>query len=453
VLVTLVDEKVWDRASVKDITNLIVAIVFMSRANNESETKAKRLREAWSQKKLNAGKDGANIVTSECPLWLQASSDKKSFVVLEEKAASVRKVFALRLAGLGAVAICARANKENWPVPGKPPTRALTEGQSREPTWWPSNVTRMLVNRAVLGEYQPHQNATEGGSRIPVGDSIIGYYPAILDESTFLRVQAARARRSEQGSPFTGRRDASYKNWLQGILQCECGRGFVRKNKNSLAQPDYARYYCQGRNLGITKCAGANAKELETAILDVVSQAAPEFFEGTARAEALKAQLDCLDVDVSAARQARDRYVEAIGSSKAPVASLMLKVAETESALNLRERESALVRAQLADLSGDSETIFESIVKTVRSVDSVDARAKLREELSRVIRKAIVHQTQGIIEVHLRGMSEPVMHPLRPKSLVPNALNMGVDKLPETDDEWILHIKKMKSQSIGNCPP
>jgi len=446
VLVTLVDEKVWDNDSIKEVSNLVLAIVFMSRANNESETKAKRLRDVWGQKKLNAGKVGAKIVTSECPLWLQASTDKRSFVVLEEKAESVRKVFALRLAGLGAVAICARANKENWPVPGKLATRTVNEGQSREPTWWPSNVTRMLVNRAVLGEYQPHCNAEDGGGRIPVGDPILGYYPAIVEETTFLRVQAARARRSEQGSPFTGRRDASYKNWLQGILKCECGRGFVRKNKNSLAQPGYARYYCQGRNLGVTKCPGANAGELETAILDVVSQAAPEFFEGTARAEALKAQLDCLDVDVSAARQARDRYIEAIGSSKAPVASLMLKVAETEAALGLREREAALVRAQLADLSGDSETIFESIVNAVRSVDSVDARAKLREELSRVISKAVVHQAQGYIEVHLRGMREPVMHPLRSMALVPGALNMGVDRLPETDDEWASHIKKMKLQ-------
>ena len=35
-LVTLVDEKIWDREAIKDVGNLILAIVFMSRANNES---------------------------------------------------------------------------------------------------------------------------------------------------------------------------------------------------------------------------------------------------------------------------------------------------------------------------------------------------------------------------------------------------------------------------------
>ncbi|MBU9590770.1 recombinase family protein [Burkholderia multivorans] len=50
-LVTLVDEKIWDRESVKDIGNLILAIVFMSRANNESAAKADRLSQAWTQKK------------------------------------------------------------------------------------------------------------------------------------------------------------------------------------------------------------------------------------------------------------------------------------------------------------------------------------------------------------------------------------------------------------------
>lgn len=441
VLVTLVDEKIWDKITVKDIGNLILAIVFMSRANNESATKAKRLRDAWGQKKLHAGEAGARIVTSECPLWLQASDDKKGFVVLEAKAESVRKVFALRLAGLGAVAIAARANKESWPVPGKPPTRLLEAGQSKEATWWPSNITRILVNRAVLGEYQPHKNAPEGSGRIPVGDPVLGYFPAILDETTFLRVQAARARRSEKGNPFTGRRDASYKNWLQGILQCECGRGFVRKNKNSLAQPGYSRYYCQGRNTGVTKCPGANAKELETAILDVVSHVAPEYFEGTARAEALKGQLDVLEVDVSAAKQSRDRYVEAIGSSKAPVAALMLKVTETEAILSKAEHESAVVRAQLADLSGDSDSIFESIVKAVKSVDSIEARAKLREELSRVISKAIVHQTDGYIEVHLRGISAPVVRALGPAAVLPGVeydtvkVAPGSEKLTEEERE------------------
>lgn len=57
----------------------------------------------------------------------------------------------------------------------------------------------------------------------------------------------------------------------------------------------------------------------------------------------MKAQLDVLEVDVSAAKQSRDRYVEAIGSSKAPVAALMLKVTEAEAVLSKCEHESASV--------------------------------------------------------------------------------------------------------------
>lgn len=441
-VVTLSDEKVWDRTTIKDTTNLIIAIIYMSRANNESQAKAERLSSIWGKKKQEAAAGNARrIVTSECPRWLAPNEEKTGFIVLEERVESIKKVFDMRINGYGVTAIVSRANEEQWPCPGKPPVRKSGERledynlrtRDGRVIWHSSNVNRLLHNRALLGEYQPYINDPEDeNKRIPSGDPIQGYYPAVLDEVTFLRAQA----KANRDGRFPGRRDASLKNWLQGLLKCTCGHSFVRKNKDSKAQPDYARYYCTARNSKVrradgTLCPGANAKELENAVINVVSTVAPQYFQGTAHLEELKAKVDVLEVDVSAAKQTRDRFVEAIGSTKAPVKALVQRLSDAEAAVERTEKALAAVRAQIADLSGDFDDVFENIVKQVRNIENLDARAKLREELSRVIEKVIVHQDDGFIEVHLRGGEAPVLQPLRQAAVLP-----GIELVQLTEEEF-----------------
>ena len=422
-VVTLVDGKVWDKEAVKDIGNLILAIVFMSRANNESQAKADRLSEIWGQKKMKAAAGTAHrIVTSECPRWLAPTEDKAGFIVLDDKVESIKRVFQMRIDGHGITHIVSTANNERWPAPGKPPVRKSGESEAdfelrrHLRAWHSSLVGRLLKNRALLGEYQPHINDPDDENRrIPTGEPVQGYYPAVLDEETFLRAQAVTDRRGR----FPGRRDASLKNWLQGLLRCNCGHSFVRKNKDSKAQPDYARYYCTARNRGVTKCPGASAKELESAVLHVVSFVAPAFFDGSSRIEELKTKIDLLSLDLTAAKTTRDRFVEAIAASKTPVKALVERVAQAEAEVGRVEGELAKARAELADLGTDFESVFENIVEQVKSVDSLEARAKLREELSRVIEKVVVHQNEGYIEVHLRGGDVPIVQALRPGAALP----------------------------------
>lgn len=438
-VVTLADEKVWDREAIKDMTNLILAIVYMSRANNESAAKARRLSEVWTQKKQRAADGTARrIITSECPRWLRANDDKTGFEPIPERVESIKKVFELRIGGFGITSIVTRANKEGWPCPGKPPVRKSGESEAdfalrsvQANTWHTSTVGRLLKNRALLGEYRPHQNdPDDDNKRRPVGDPIQGYYPAVIDEQTFLRAQA----KAERSGRFPGRRDASLKNWLQGILKCTCGQSFVRKNKDSKAQPSYARYYCNGRNRRVSDCPGANAGQLEAAVLYVVSHVAPGFFAVSSRGEELKASAEMLEVEVSAKRKVRDRYVEAIGESGAPISSLLKKVNEAEAALQKAEQELTTVRAQIADLRGDSDDVFDSIAKQVKEIDSLDARAELRENLARIIAKVVVHQDDGYIQVFLRGNEVPVIQPLRADNL---KLPGMTDPLTINPDDWV----------------
>jgi DNA invertase Pin-like site-specific DNA recombinase len=410
-LVTLVDEKVWDRAAVKDLSNLILAIVFMSRANNESAAKSLRLKEVWSaKKKATAQGTARRVITSECPRWLKVNADKTGFEPIPERVESIHKVFDLLCKGMGAVHIARRGNEEGWPAPS-------TSG-----TWHPSLINRLLNNRALLGEYQPHAD-TDDGKREPTdAPPVKGYYPAVLEEAVFLKAHAVRHRRGA----FPGRRDASFKNWLGGMLKCgTCGRGLVRKNKNSKAQPEYARYYCSGRNRGVTECAGASAKELEGAVLYVVSAVAPAYFEGSARMQELKAELDLTLVELTGVQKVLDNYVNAVGSGAADIPQLAAKMRETNAKAQALEAQQRELRAELAELGEDFDSVFDNIARQVSELDSLEARAQLREELARVLERVEVYEPQGYIVAHIRGEKAPVVQPLRTDAQLP-----GVDITP-----------------------
>lgn len=415
-VITLVDEIHWDRERVKDVTQLILAIVFMSRANNESAAKADRLSSAWTQKKKLAAESG-KIMTRECPNWLTVNNDKSAFVVLEDRAESVRKVFEMRIGGHGAVAIVNRANREQWPVPGK------------GDTWHTSLVGRLLHNRAVLGEYQPHEIGDEEGSRVAVGAPILGYYPAVLAEQIFLRAQAVNERKGE----FPGRRDVSYRNWLQGLLKCTCGHSFVRKNKQSAKQPGYARYYCTARNRGVTDCPSCGATEIENAVISAISTIAPQFWNGTARLAELVSFVDVQQVELAAVQLKRDRFADAVGSSNAAIPALLQRLTAAQEEVHVAEKALSAARAEISELEGDSDAVFESIVRAVKEVNSLDARAKLREDLSRIMLKCVVDVKAGTAAIHVRGEPIAITVPLRPDAAMPG-ITMGQTTAEDLDE-------------------
>src|SRR5690242_319504 len=107
------------------------------------------------------------------------------------------------LEGYGLYQITRRLNQE-------------TNGLARVAHFNRSYVSKILHSRAVLGEFQPHQNVYVGGkkSRKAVGEVIANYYPRIIDDTTFYAAQQTLAsKRSRTGGP-----SAKYVNLFQGLL-------------------------------------------------------------------------------------------------------------------------------------------------------------------------------------------------------------------------------------------
>lgn len=429
VVVTLVDEKEWTKESLTDLAELFTAIIFMARANDESARKSDRLTAVWEQKKKRAADGTATrIVTSEAPRWLRANADKTGFDPMPELVESVRRVFEMRINGAGAVAICSRANRERWPVPGKAPVRKAGEtdddfAQRRDTSghWHLSLVNRILKNRAVLGEYQPKRiDREDSRNRIAVGEPIRDYYPVIIDEPTFLRAQATSLRRGIR----PGRRDAEARNWLYGLVKCgECGNSLVRKNKASAKQPGYARYYCVARVRGLTKCASVGSSQLEGCVSHVASTWLPNHWNTDTSLDSLRARADVLETKVAKHQASMDGLLDLAGgvTTSSAKAALLERLDSEGSALNKCKEELARVRAELADqahIGGDAEAIA-AFAKTFREIDQiatgqdgVDAAMRLREELARIVDKITVHQPTKHVEFSIKGREKPVWLPL-----------------------------------------
>jgi DNA invertase Pin-like site-specific DNA recombinase len=429
VVVTLSDRKVWDKISLKNVGDLLSAILQMSRANNESVGKSLRLSEVWAQKKKRAADGTATrIVTSEAPRWLRANADKTSFDVVPELAESVRRVFEMRIDGAGVVAICRRANLERWPLPGKKPVKKIGESDEdfalrRQASghWHQSLVGRILKNRAVLGEYQPKGVDPEhGGERRPVGEPIPGYYPVIIDETIFLRAQATALRRGIR----PGRRDPDARNWLYGLVRCgACGNGLVRKNKTSAKQPGYSRYYCVARVRGATKCPSVHSTQLEGLVNFVTASWLPSNWTTSTSLDGLKTRADILEVEIASSKASIDGIADLAASTTSNSAkrSLRERLEREGAALDAREAELANIRVELADQAflGGEDAVQERLDAVSREINAIasgqaglDGSLRLREELARIFKKIVVHQAEQYIEFFINGREEPVWLPL-----------------------------------------
>jgi len=226
-IVTLLDQQTY-MAGNEDFSQLIISLTYMSRAFEESETKSKRLSEAWKAKRE---KIELKKLTSISPSWMHLSPDKTQYVLDEEKAAVVRLIFAKARDGDGSYTITRSLNM------------AGVRPFGRSSMWIKSYVTKILNNRAVIGEYQPHKLVA--GRRIPEGDPIENYFPRVIADDLFFSVAASRTARKK----LAGRRGPQDSNLFKNIAICyHCDSPMHYLNKG------------KGPKGGIyLQCSGANA--------------------------------------------------------------------------------------------------------------------------------------------------------------------------------------------------
>lgn len=379
-IVTLTDNHVY-RADGGNFSDIIVSVVIMSRAYEESRTKSLRVGAAWENKRRNIHK---RKLTRVAPIWLKLSEDRSSFELIPERAAVLRAIFDEADLGKGSLQIARRLNQEGVP------TFAPSKG------WYESYVSKVLTNRAVLGEFQPHRYV--GEKRVPHGEPIKDYFPAIVSHEQFERIQAGRAVRRLRGS---GRKGRNNINLFQGVARCGyCDGRMMIVNKGEGPKGGvYLRCDNARRGAG---CTASNwpLAHFETAFLWFVEELdVAAIAEGTEIEEArraLEGQIAVVCADLEKQRVVRERAFELLADSSTAADFVKSKI--EEASLNIGRLEKSLAelkrRAKIdEDRNGRS---LEEVKEVVRSISrwqlaSEDARTKVSDWVKRHVNELLAY--------------------------------------------------------------
>lgn len=195
-IVTRVPERRYTKESLRELIGILEPMLIMSRANEESAVKSRRIADQWKKRRELAREKPMNAVG---PAWLRLDGGR--WQKIDDRVKVVRRIFRLAIDGNGLHAICKTLNQDNIPPIG------------RGKEWCCSYIARILRSRAVLGEFQPH--VIQDGKRVPTGEALPAYYPPVVDEATFHQAGAALDARRNQKGP----RGKYVRNLFTGLLR------------------------------------------------------------------------------------------------------------------------------------------------------------------------------------------------------------------------------------------
>jgi DNA invertase Pin-like site-specific DNA recombinase len=359
-------EQVFDKAV--EPMQLMMAIMELSRGHSESVTKSVRVGGAWKTKKENAAKrkpahkNGGKAVTGRCPNWLRIVNG--DFVKDEAACAAVRRIFALCREGHGIGVITKKLNAEGVPAIGK-------DGRSAS-YWARSYVAKILGNRAVIGEYQPHTRRG-GQKRKPEGEPIPNYFPAIITEKEWYAARAALASRKGKA----GRLPKGFINPFQGLLKDARSGGTLRRADKGKKGGVVLVPYLGELGVNGMKATSFPYAVFEQAVLQLLAEVDPNEIVGNGEAERVQ-ELTGRLAEVEARIKALQ---EALLSGDVQAVVEVLRQQETLK----RQLAEELTWAQQALATPAAASWAEAQTLTERIADDPGLRVPLRSALRRII--------------------------------------------------------------------
>lgn len=230
---------------------LMIWIMGAIRGNGESHRKAQVLRKSWAEKRRRARTE-LKPLSRMCPRWLALAGE--AYEPIPDRVDVVRRVFNELEGGVGVHKLAQRLNQEG--------IQPFAHGDG----WQHSILLQIAHNRAVLGEFQPHTKIS--GRREPDGPPIKNYFPPVISEQQFYRVQAALLRRRFNAP---GRKGKGFSNLFTGLARCEACDGSMTYRDRG-ARSGGATLVC-ARALRKQQCSNTlryNYKNIEARVLSII---------------------------------------------------------------------------------------------------------------------------------------------------------------------------------------
>lgn len=379
-VVTLCDHTHYSIDSLDDPYVLIKAILIAQRANEESETKSRRMRAAWQKKREDAAATG-KLITRSCPRWLTVSPDGEKFELIEEHARTINVIFRLRLKGSSLNGITKTLNERGVPT--------LTGEIGR---WNPSTIESLLGNKALTGTFTPsYQTMAKGVSEIS------GYFPQVVPDKLFHDVQGVRLARF--GNP--GVSDNPYLiNIFRSLMYCgTCGHSIILTSVDKKGRGYYA---CPMRRLKRCNEPAIRRDHVDAALVDV-----------------LLCSMDMLQANgtvVGTASRLENRLVELNFSINRLIAALQIAPDVPELAMKVRELSKELRAGELKLRALRSRGVAGS-KDWIAALNLADRRnrERCRDYAARHIDKLFLHTAEGRCDVHLLNGIKLINFPLKKK--------------------------------------
>ena len=362
---------------------VISMLVELEASHKESARKADRLKQSW-QKRHQKATDG-KIISRNVPGWIVIRKGKSGFLLHPERAGLVQEMFQLAADGMGCQSIAAELNRRGVPTWG------------RAKKWLQVCVYSVLKNRAAIGELALKLDGKQA-------ESIRNYYPAVVDETLFNRVQRSLSARTTKGGSTRAGRKGNYTSVLSGVAVCAyCGAKMVAndpgkgrgRTKLVCKAARYAQGGCVYHPMDYGQLEGAVLRHCREVDLHKLLSTGED--AALLKARARKAELAS---GVSALEEQLDGQLALAGmaKNKALQEKLAARLDALQDALDTRVAELKAAEVELDALSRSGKTLVQHVelIRELSSrMDTVgnDERKDIRRRLSGAITDSIESMT------------------------------------------------------------
>lgn len=405
-VITLCDNMEYDSENL-DLQNLVMSLMILSRAHEESKMKSERTRKA-NEKRLARARDGESVVPSASPSWLTYDRKRLEWVIDQSKADIVRRLFRDFSNGVTPYRIAQSLQREG-----------IKSFRGKD-AWSTTQIRRLLKSKNTIGVYSPHKRVD--GERVPSGEPIKGYYPAIVDETLFYSVQNKFAL-MPSGDRGGAKKSDEMANLFSGLAYCpHCDGKLVYNLKNRERNLRYL--ICRNVSCGTCKYRSWKYEDFESTVLRYIrNELDIEVLTGDTRREegllkhrekldSIKEQIKELENEISGF--VRNMAVVSEDTAKDIDAQLAVVRARRN---DLREQieplESELDRFTHA--VGNAEEKKRAIDSLIDNMDSrttgdkTNLRRKLRSQIIGIIERITPFIDEKLIEIEFRsGVSRTI---------------------------------------------
>jgi DNA invertase Pin-like site-specific DNA recombinase len=369
-IVTTMDNKWYSEKSISENpTDLMVSIIYLTRGNNESETKSLRLKASWQNRHAKIA--NGEFARVHCPSWITKKGDK--YVLIKENAEKVKLIFDLYLKGYGANMVIQELIKRG--------VKSFTKTNK----WNLVFIHELLKNPAVIGTYEN------------VGLSIKDYYPRCVSDETYYRALAQR----KANNHFLSRTDAKRElNIFAGLCKChKCGGSVImyscKGGKHSKKDKNYKFLICTNARIGQCDYLFTPYEKFNDSFLFVLNTAnfAKLLFSGQPVSEdkspAIKGKIIELEKTI-------ERVTDAVIKSDSPALVSRLTTLEVERKKLERDLADAITaNMSKSDVKEDYQFLMDKLNKNLRSNEfRLSLRNLMRKHISEIIvskEKYVVH--------------------------------------------------------------